>query len=135
MTEDAGKGYVVASVGESAGEVPYTAYCAKKSYINNNKEIVEKFTKAIYKGEQWTKNHTSKEVAEKIQQFFPDTTVESLEKSVQKYKNIDAWKENPILKQEAFDKLQLIMTEAGELQKKAPYDKIINNAFAEKVVK
>lgn len=135
MTEDAGKGYVVASVGESAGEVPYTAYCAKKSYINNNKEIVEKFTKAIYKGEQWTKNHTSKEVAEKIQQFFPDTTVESLEKSVQKYKNIDAWKENPILKQEAFDKLQLIMTEAGELQKKAPYDKIVNNAFAEKVVK
>ena len=135
MTEDAGKGYVVASVGESAGEVPYTAYCAKKSYINNNKEIVEKFTKAIYKGEQWTKNHTSKEVAEKIQQFVPDTTVESLEKSVQKYKNIDAWKENPILKQEAFDKLQLIMTEAGELQKKAPYDKIINNAFAEKVVK
>ena len=135
MTEDAGKGYVVASVGESAGEVPYTAYCAKKSYINNNKEIVEKFTKAIYKGEQWTKSHTSKEVAEKIQQFFPDTTVESLEKSVQKYKNIDAWKENPILKQEAFDKLQLIMTEAGELQKKAPYDKIINNAFAEKVVK
>ena len=74
-------------------------------------------------------------MAEKIQQFFPDTTVESLEKSVQKYKNIDAWKENPILKQEAFDKLQLIMTEAGELQKKAPYDKIINNAFAEKVVK
>ena len=135
MTEDAGKGYVVASVGESAGEVPYTAYCAKKSYINNNKEIVEKFTKAIYKGEQWTKSHTSKEVAEKIQQFFPDTTVESLEKSVQKYKNIDAWKENPILKQEAFDKLQLIMTEAGELQKKAPYDKIINNAFAEKVAK
>ena len=135
MTEDAGKGYVVASVGESAGEVPYTAYCAKKSYINNNKEIVEKFTKAIYKGEQWTKNHTSKEVAEKIQQFFPDTTVESLEKSVQKYKKIDAWKENPILKQEAFDKLQLIMTEAGELQKKAPYDKIVNNTFAEKVVK
>ena len=29
MTEDEGKGYVVASVGEAAGEVPYTAYCAK----------------------------------------------------------------------------------------------------------
>lgn len=135
MTEDAGKGYIVASVGESAGEVPYTAYCAKKSYISNNKEIVEKFTKAIYKGEQWTKNHSSKEIAEKIQQFFPDTTVESLEQSVQKYKDIDAWKENPVLKQEAFDKLQLIMTEAGELQKKAPYDKIVNNNYAEKVIK
>ena len=135
MTEDAQKGYIVASVGEAAGEVPYTAYCAKKSYIANNKDIIEGFTKAIYKGEQWVKEHTATEIAKAIQEFFPDTTVESLENSVQKYKDIDAWKENPILKEEAFDKLQLIMTEAGELEKKAPYDKIVNNTFAEKVSK
>ena len=135
MTEDAKKGYIVASVGEAAGEVPYTAYCAKKSYISNNKDIIEGFTKAIYKGEQWVKEHTALEIAEVIQGFFPDTTVESLEKSVQKYKDIEAWKENPILQEEAFDKLQLIMTEAGELEQKAPYDKIVNNTFAEKVTK
>ena len=135
MTEDAKKGYIVASVGEAAGEVPYTAYCAKKSYISNNKDVIESFTKAIYKGEQWVKEHSALEIAKAIQEFFPDTTVESLEKSVQKYKDIDAWKENPILKEEAFDKLQLIMTEAGELEKKAPYDKIVNNTFAEKVSK
>ena len=133
MTEDAGKGYIVASVGEAAGEVPYTAYCAKKSYMADNEDIIESFTRAVYRGEQWVKEHSSKEVAEKIQDFFPDTTVESLENSVQKYKDIDAWKENPILKEEAFDKLQLIMTEAGELEQKAPYDKIVNNTFAEKV--
>ena len=133
MTEDAGKGYIVASVGEAAGEVPYTAYCAKKSYIADNEDIIESFTRAVYRGEQWVKEHSSKEVAEKIQDFFPDTTVESLENSVRKYKDIDAWKENPILKEEAFDKLQLIMTEAGELEQKAPYDKIVNNTFAEKV--
>lgn len=133
MTQDAGKGYIVASIGEAAGEVPYTAYCAKKSYIENNQEIIEKFTMATYKGEQWVKEHTAREVAEKIQDFFPDTTLESLETSVQKYKDIEAWKENPILKKEAFDKLQLIMTEAGELEKKAPYEKVVNNSFAEKV--
>lgn len=135
MTEDEGKGYVVASVGEAAGEVPYTAYCAKKSYIEENSNIIEGFTRAVYKGQQWVKEHSAREVAEAIQDFFPDTTVESLEKSVQSYKNIDAWNENPILKEEAFDKLQLIMTEAGELEQKAPYDKIVNNSFAEKVIK
>ncbi len=135
LTEDAKKGYIVASVGEAAGEVPYTAYCAKKSYIANNKETIEGFTKAIYKGEQWVKEHTAIEIAKAIKEFFPDTTVESLENSVKKYKEIDAWKENPILKEDAFDKLQLIMTEAGELKQKAPYDKIINNTFAEKVSK
>lgn len=135
MTQDAGKGYVVASVGEAAGEVPYTAYCAKKSYIETNSEIIEGFTRAIYKGEQWVKEHTALEVAEKIQEFFPDTTIESLENSVQKYKDIDAWKQDPVLKEEAFNKLQEIMTEAGELEKQAPYDKVVNNYYAEKVSK
>ena len=135
MTQDAGKGYVIASVGEASGEIPYTAYCAKKSYIDENSTIIEGFTRAIYRGEQWVKEYTAREVAEKIQEFFPDTTIESLEKAVQKYKDIDAWKENPILEESAFDKLQLIMTEAGELDTKAPYDKIVNNTFAENVSK
>ena len=133
MTEDEGKGYVVASVGEASGEVPYTAYCAKKSYIEKNSDVIEGFTRAIYKGQKWVKEHSAREIAEVIQDYFPSTSVESLEQSVQSYKNIDAWNETPVLKQEAFDKLQEIMTEAGELTKQAPYDKIVNNSFAEKV--
>lgn len=135
MTQDAGKGYIVASVGEASGEVPYTAYCAKKSYIEKNSNVIEEFTRAIYEGQIWVKSHTAREIAEKIQEFFPSTSVESLEKSVQAYKDIDAWNETPVLKQEAFDKLQLIMTEAGELKEKAPYEKIVNNSFAEKAIK
>lgn len=135
MTEDAGKGYIVASVGEAAGEIPYTAYCAKKSYIKENSETIEGFTRAIYKGQQWVKEHTAREVAEKIQEFFPDTTVESLENSVQAYKDIDAWNETPYMKEEAFNKLQEVMIEAGELENQVPYDIIINNTFAEKVSK
>ncbi len=134
MTEEAGKGYVVASVGEASGEIPYTAYCAKKSYIENNSDIIEGFTRATYKGQKWVKEHTAKEVAESIVSFFPDTTIESLTTSVQSYKDIDAWNENPILKEEAFNKLQEVMTEAGELSSQAPYDKIVNNKFAEKIV-
>lgn len=134
MTQDAGKGYIVASVGEAAGEVPYTAYCAKKSYIEDNEEIIEGFTRAVYKGQKWVDEHTAREIAETIQSYFPDTTVESLEKSVQAYMDIDAWNQTPYLKEEAFDKLQTIMREAGELEKEAPYDKIVNNNFAEKVV-
>ena len=134
MTEEQGKGYVVASVGEASGEVPYTAYCAKKSYIEENSSIIEGFTRAVYRGQQWVKEHSAREIAEVIQDFFPDTSVESLEQSVQSYKDIDAWNENPILKEESFDKLQLIMTEAGELDQKAPYDKIVNNSYAEKVI-
>lgn len=135
MTEAEGKGYVVASVGEASGEVPYTAYCAKKSYIEKNSETIEKFTRAIYKGQKWVKSHTSGEIAEAIQSFFPSTSVESIEKSVQSYKDIDAWNETPVLKEESFDKLQLIMTEAGELTQKAPYNKIVNNTYAERVIK
>ena len=135
LTENQGKGYVVASVGEASGEIPYTAYFAKKSYIEENSETVQNFTNAIYEGQQWVKSHSAFEVAEAIQDFFPDTDLETLESAVQSYKNIDAWNETPILTEESFNRLQEVMEMAGELEKKAPYEKIINNKFAENAIK
>lgn len=131
-TQNQGKGYIVASVGEAAGEIPYTAYFAKKSYIENNEETIQNFTNAIYKGQIWVKDHSSKEIAEAIQGFFPDTDLELLASVIQNYKDIDAWNETPVLKEESFDRLQEVMTSAGELKEKAPYEKIVNNTYAEK---
>ncbi len=135
MTQNAGKGYVVASVGEASGEIPYTAYFAKKSYIENNKDTIQKFTNAIYKGQKWVEEHTMKEVAEVIKDYFPDTDVELLATVLQSYKDIDAWKKEPAMKKESFELLQTVMEEAGELSKKAPFEEIINNTFAESAVK
>jgi len=134
MTEAQGKGYIVASVGEASGDIPYTAYFAKKSYIQNNSDIIKGFTNAVYKGQTWVKEHTAREIAEKIVSFFPDTDLDMLEKSIQSYKDIDAWNETPVLEQEAFDRLQTVMQEAGELTEKAPYEVIVNNTFAKKVI-
>ena len=135
MTEAAGKGYVVASVGEASGEIPYTAYFAKKSYMEQNPEVIQGFTNAIYKGEKWVKEHTATEIAEVIKDFFPDTDVEMLTTAIQSYMDIDAWKSDPILKEESFALLQTVMKEAGELEKEGDYDKIVNNSYAEKAIK
>ena len=133
-TEQAGKGYIVASVGEEAGEIPYTAYFANKSYIEQNPDVIQGFTNAIYKGQQYVKEHTAEEIAELIKDFFADTDVEMLTTSVQSYMDIDAWKSDPILEEESFNLLQTVMTEAGELTKQADYDKVVNNSFAEKAI-
>ena len=134
MTQDAGKGYIVASVGEASGEIPYTGYCAKKSYIEKNQDLIQGFTNAIYKGQQWVKNHTAREIAEQIQSFFPDTNLDSLETSIQSYKDIDAWNDTPVMKEESFNRLQTVMTEAGELKEQVPFDKMINNNYAQKAI-
>lgn len=133
--EKLGKGHIVASVGKEAGEIPYTAYFAKKSYIENNQTTIQNFTNAIYKGQKWVKEHTAKEIAEVIKDFFPDTDIDLLTTAIQSYKDIEAWNDTPILKQESFDKLQDVMSLAGELTKKAPYDKIVNNKYAEEAIK
>ena len=133
--QNLGKGYIVASVGKESGEIPYTAYFAKKSYIQKNEQTIQNFTNAIYKGQKWVKEHISKEIAETIQNFFPGTDLNLLETAIQSYKDIDAWNENPILKENSFNKLQYVMSLAGELEKKAPYDKIINNKYAEEAIK
>lgn len=134
MTEMQGKGYVVASVGEASGEIPYTAYFAKKSYIEKNSELIQDFTNAIYEGQQWVKEHTSKEIAEAVQSFFPDTDLEMLETAIQSYKDIDAWNETPVLTKESFERLEDVMIEAGELLNKVPYEELVNNTYAEKAI-
>ncbi len=135
LTQNAGKGYVVASVGEASGEIPYTAYFAKKSYIEENKDTIQKFTNAIYKGQLWVKEHSASEIAQEVISFFPDTNIDLLTTAIQSYKDIDAWNDTPVLKQESFELLQRVMTEAGELKQNAPYDKIINNKYAEEAIK
>ncbi len=99
--EEKGYGKIVASVGKLGGNVPYTSYIAKKSYIKENKKIIKGFTKAIQKGLDYVKNHNDKEVAQTIKDYFPDTKVEKIEEIVKKYRNIDAWrKDTKITKKE-----------------------------------
>ena len=129
-----GKGHIVASVGSEAGEIPYTAYFAKKSYIENNKDIIQKFTNAIYKGQQYVETHTSQEIAEAIKSFFPDTDVKLLTEAVNSYRQIDAWNKNPYMSKESFDLLQKVIQDAGELEKEASYEEVVNNYFAERVI-
>ncbi|MBQ9313657.1 MAG: ABC transporter substrate-binding protein [Clostridia bacterium] len=124
-----GKGYIVASVGEAAEEIPFTAYFAKKSYIENHPDIIQKFVNAIYKGQTWVQTHSSEEIANAVLSSFPDTDIQVLIKVIDRYKQIDAWNTTPFMTEDSFNRLQTVMTEAGELVQTAPYDKIVNNTF------
>ena len=135
MIEAENKGYILTSVGEESGDIPYTAYCAKSSYIKDNEDLIERFTRALYKGLKWVEENDSLEVAKVIAEHFPDTDVNMLASSVERYKSIDAWKSTPEMTKESFDRLQSIMEEAGELDKKAPFEKVINNTYANKIIK
>lgn len=134
-TELSGKGYIVASIGKETDELPYTAYFAKKSYIEDHPEIIQKFTNAIYKGQKWVAEHTTEEVASAIEQYFPNTEHSLIVTVLNRYKNIDVWSSTPYLEEEGFDLLQTIIQDAGELKQKAPYDKVINNDFAKEAMK
>lgn len=123
--EQEGYGYVVASVGELGGVVPYTAFNAKKSYIEENEDAIKGFTKAIQKGLDYVHSHTNEEVASEISEYFPDTTYNDLTTIVQRYMDIDAWFKNTKIEEQDFNHVMDIMENAGELSKKAPYDKLV----------
>lgn len=125
QVEKQGKGYIVGYVGKWGGEVPYTAYNARKSYIEKNPEIIEKFTKAIDKGLKYVKETESSIIAKDIYSYFPELSLNDLTAIVERYKTNDAWADSSNITKEDFDHLQDIVISAGELDKKAPYDKLI----------
>lgn len=132
--EKAGKVFVLASVGQFSDYIPYTSYYVTKSYMEKNQEILKKFTKAIYRGQQFITNSTDLEVAKEIQKTFSDLTIEELVTIVKRYREADVWCKTPYFSSEGLNTLMDVMEEAKELSKRAPFEKIVDNSFANDVI-
>lgn len=132
--QDEGQGYVVASFGEESGTIPYTVFMTKQSMIDEDEETVKKFTKAIYKAQQWVQESEPAEVAEVVQPFFEDVELDMLSASIERYKDQGSYALEPLLSEEAWDNLQDIMDESGELPEYVPYDELVNTHIAKDVM-
>lgn len=123
-------GYVVASLGEASGYVPYTAFSARKSFIEQNPVMIQNFTNALQKGMDYVNSHTPEEIAQVIQPQFAETDLTQITAIVKRYQNQDTWKENLIFEQDAFNLLQDILIEAGELDSRVPYENLVITNYA-----
>ncbi len=130
--ESEGKGYVVASLGEDSGYVPYTAFSARKSFIDENPDLIQGFTDALQRGMDYVQNHTPEEIAEIIEPQFPETDLETITTIITRYYDQDTWKSNLIFEESSFDLLQDILESAGELEERAPYEDLVTTTFAAK---
>ena len=132
--EQAGKGYILCSIGQESGEIPYTAYFANRSYVEANPETVQGFVNAMALAQQWVAEHTDRQVAEAICDQFPDTDLDVLERVCARHREIDAWNRTPVMEQQALERLETVMTQAGELtpDQWVDFDRLVDNRFAQK---
>ncbi len=134
LLEQEGAGHVVASIGKSSGEIPYTVFMARKSRIERDPEMLQKFTNAIYQGQIWVDQHSSQEIASAIASFFPDTDIDGLTRVVERYKSQNTWSTSPVMNEESYLLAQEIMQIAGELSNPVEPAVLINHQFAEQAI-
>lgn len=127
------KGYIVASLGIDSGYVPYTAFSARKSYIEENSDTLLAFTKALQKGMDYVSNHSASEIASVIHPQFPETELDTITTIVTRYQEQDTWKTDLVYTEDSFILLQNILMEAGELENYVPYKDLVTNTFAKQV--
>jgi len=128
-----GRGYVVASMGAESGELPYTAFYALESFIDDNPDLIQGFTNAIARGQAWVQENSPEAIASTIEPFFPDAEMEILASAIARYQEVGAYALTPAISEEAFYRLQEIMIDAGELVDTAPFETLVNNEFADNV--
>lgn len=128
-----GKGYIVSSIGQDSGEIPYTCYTATDKYMKSHPENVEKFIKAVWRGTEYAMNHSAEDCARLVEKYFVGTSLELLTKAIENYQKFDVWTTTPVTDKQAFERIQDIMENAGELSKRVEYDKIVDNTAANKV--
>ena len=131
----AGQGYILCSLGAESGDVPYTTYFAAQSYLSDHADVVQRFTNAIAKGQKWVAEHSDQEVAEAIAPQFPDTDVKLVAEVVGRLRSIDAWNAAPAMESSAWERLETIMTGAGQLTETdwVPFETLVTNEFADAV--
>jgi len=134
IAESKGFGRVVASVGEAAGDMIVTAYAALPEYIEAQPETVQKFTNAIYKAQLWLKQHSSEEAATVVSPSFPNLDRQVLLKSIERYRALGIWAENPVIPREPYEKFQSAAKSAGEIVAPVPYENAVINVFARQAV-
>lgn len=132
--ELAGQCVVLASIGAESGEIPYTAYFAKRSFLADQADLVQRFTNAVARGQRWVYENDDETVAGAMLPFFPDTSLEVMAQVVARYRAIEAWNRTPVMRQEALERLETVMESAGELEKRVDFDDLVDNTFAENTV-
>ena len=130
--EAKGDGYVVASLGKDSGYVPYTAFSARKSYLEQNPEVIQSFTNALQKGMDYVQSHTAEEIAKVIAPQFEETDLDTITTIVERYASQDTWKEDLIFEEDSFTLLQNILEESGELEERVPYADLVDTSYAQK---
>ena len=133
--EKENKGYVLTSVGKYSPEVPFTSYYVTKEYLNENQDLIQRFTNALYKAQKFVFESSDEEVAKAIHPFFTETTIEDLTEVIKRYREADVWCETPYFKEEGLIRLMDIMEEANELEKRVKFEDIVNNTFANNAIK
>ena len=133
--EKEGSGHVIASLGVDSGYVPYTAYSVKKSYLEKNPDTIQKFTNAIQKGLEYVNTHSAEEIAKVIQPQFKETDEDTIATIVGRYKDQDTWKGDTVFEKDSFELLENILEEAGELNERVPYEKLVTTEFSQEAAK
>ncbi|WP_077611242.1 ABC transporter substrate-binding protein [Clostridium sp. Marseille-P2415] len=133
--EKEGSGYVVASLGVDSGYVPYTAYSAKKSYLEKNPETIQKFTNAIQRGLEYVNSHSSEEIAKVIRPQFKETDADTIATIIERYKDQDTWKKDTVFQKDSFELLENILEESGQLKERVPYETLVTTVYSEKAAK
>ncbi|UCZ52376.1 ABC transporter substrate-binding protein [Bacillus shivajii] len=134
LFEQEGIGHIIDSFGTQSGNVPYTVYMAKESFIDKDAETIEKFTRALHRAQKWVHEQPADVVAESIADFFDDTPLDVIEQVVIRYRDQGSFAESPLLQEQAWYHLQAIMEEAGELPKEVSYDDLVNTEIPTKIM-
>ena len=129
-----GKGYIVSAIGMDSGEIPYTCYSVSSKFMSEHPDKVESFLRAVWRGTEYAMTHTAEECAVLVAPYFDGTTMDLLVAAIKNYQEFDVWMTTPVTNKDAFNRMQDIMENAGELSARVEYDDIVDNTIANKII-
>jgi NitT/TauT family transport system substrate-binding protein len=130
----AGRVHVLASIGKELGAAENTDFFAKKTWVEKNRDVAQKFTNAIARAQAWMKAATDAQIAAALAPHFPGLPPDITVDVIKRYRGTGApiLSETPQISRTGLAKLQEVMVIGGVIDpsKIVPYEAVVAAEFA-----
>lgn len=129
-----GAAHLAASMGDATGPLPFSSYMTTTAALADRREMLTRFTRALYRAQQWLGGAAAAEVAALIAPAFPDVPFHIRRAAVARYLGQSTWAADPILRAPGYEYLQQILLDGGFITRRHRYEDLVDQDIARNVV-
>jgi len=116
------------------GLTAYTTLVTRRGVLAARADDLLKMTRAVHRTLGWFADTPASEIARALNDFFPEIDQAIFAGAIERYRMLELWAADPMIRRAGYDRLHAAMRAAGALQRDIPFSDCVDTSLAQQAV-